>query len=229
MKALIVSDVHSNWHALSAIKENADRTFFVGDAVNYGPSPEPCVQWLHVRASLAVSGNHDYAISHDADPRCSAPYREAAEAMGRDNRAKLSTGCMDLLRGLPLTAETTFGGVRFYAVHSAPSDPLFGYYPPEVLEEQIGSIEADVILVGHTHLPFVRRVGEKWLVNPGSVGQPKDGDPRASYAVWEDGQIELRRVAYDIEATCRELATAAAPRNVVEMLQHVLRTGGDAN
>lgn len=94
-------------------------------------------------------------------------------------------------------------GVRLLCVHAVPSDPLYRYLGPDphAWEREAAGVEADVVLVGHTHIQFELRAGNTRVVNPGSVGQPRDGDPRAAYAVIEDGAVALRRVAYDVERT----------------------------
>lgn len=227
MKLLILSDVHANWPALQAIEESADAILFVGDAINYGPTPSPCVKWVKDHAAFAVCGNHDYAIPRDADPQCSELYRQAASEVGAVHRRELSPEHSDFLKGLPLTETFTVGGARFLAVHASPSNPLYGYYPPQDIESQAAGLRVDVLCVGHTHLPAVLPFQGKLLINPGSVGQPKDGDPRASYAVWEDGKAEIRRVAYDIEAACRGLDMLGVSAKTAGMLKRVLRSGGD--
>jgi diadenosine tetraphosphatase ApaH/serine/threonine PP2A family protein phosphatase len=110
-------------------------------------------------------------------------------------------------------------------------DPLYTYVRPDDRkrwEEELAKIDADILLVGHTHLPMVLRFGKRLIVNPGSVGQPRDGDPRASYAVIEDGEPRLERVAYDIEATIRALQGRGLPPAIFEHLARILRTGSVA-
>ncbi|MBM4048957.1 MAG: YfcE family phosphodiesterase, partial [Planctomycetes bacterium] len=119
-------------------------------------------------------------------------------------------------------------GMRFLAVHATPSDPLFCYLAADekLWAHEVASVQADFILVGHTHRPFVLKCGQKSVVNPGSVGQPRDGDPRTSYAVIRDGRVELRRVEYPVESTVQALEATALARPVVAQLAQVLRTGG---
>jgi len=120
-------------------------------------------------------------------------------------------------------------GHRCLACHAAPSDPLFRYLrtTEKDLEFEIAAAGSpDFLFCGHTHWPLLKRVGKTTIVNPGSVGQPKDGDPRAAYGVWEDSEIELRRVAYPIDTTVRAYARTPLPSSGIESLITVLRTGG---
>jgi putative phosphoesterase len=230
MRLLIVSDIHANIAALERIPmEGTDKIIFLGDAVDYGPRPAECVAWVHDYAAIAVRGNHDNAVGNNADPRCSPAYREMALATWELHRRLLGPEDKAFLQQLPLEAYFEFGGAQFYAVHAAPSDPLFQYLPPDITDADLAAelthVEADVVLMGHTHTPFARRAGGKMVMNPGSVGQPKGGDPRAAYAVWEDGEVFLRRVAYPVEETVRQLEEQPLPVEVLRDLVHVLRTG----
>jgi putative phosphoesterase len=226
MKILIVSDIHANWPALSAISESSDQVFFLGDAVNYGPHPTQCVEWVEGRATFAVTGNHDRAIAKNVDPHCSKPYAAAAAAVGAIHKEMLGERHKAFLAGLPLFERVSIHGTTFGLVHSSPDDPLYGYHSEAELLEVLPDLDVDVLLVGHTHLPCVRRAGKKMLINPGSVGQPKDGDPRACYAVWEDGEGSIRRAEYPVERTIQDLRAMDLTREVFELLAGTLQTGG---
>jgi protein phosphatase len=135
---------------------------------------------------------------------------------------------VDFLATRPTTAWITLGGVRFQLCHATPSDPLYTYLPPsarDAWEEEMRAVEADVLLVGHTHLPMVLRFGDKTVVNPGSVGLPRERDPRASFAIIEDGVPRLEKVEYDVEATVAALAGVGLSAPVVSALTTILRTG----
>src|SRR5581483_7516576 len=126
-------------------------------------------------------------------PRCSPRFKSLASAAGEFTNTVLSHADREFLRSLPTTATRTVQGLRFYMCHAAPLDPLFTYLGPDdpEWEAELRRIDADVLLTGHTHLPFVRRIGGRAIVNPGSLGQPKNGSPRACYATWRDGQFAL--------------------------------------
>ncbi len=232
MRFLIVSDIHGNIAALRAVVTDAgdvDAVIFLGDAVDYGPCPVECVSWVRERAVVAVRGNHDNAVAHGEDSRCSPAYRQMAEATCVLHRRLLGPEDKTFLGRLPIETYFENDGTRFYAVHAAPTDPMFKYLPEDISDEELAQevapVEAEVILLGHTHLPFVRRVGGKRVINPGSVGQPKGGDPRASYALWEDGEAVLRRAAYPVEETVKTLQAQPLPEMVIEDLMRVLGTG----
>lgn len=229
MKILITSDLHGNIEALDALfaTETYDELWVLGDLVNYGPEPEGVVRAIRERVSLVVRGNHDHAVGYDVDPRCSAPFRAMAEATRQLALKALSDDERRYLRELPLTTAAERGGQRFFLCHATPSDPLFAYCPPDSPSwtEEASAVEADVILVGHTHLPFVRQLGQRIVVNPGSLGQPKDGGPDASYAVWQDGQLDLRKVKYPVERTVAQIGRLDLPAETAAALQHLLETG----
>ena len=113
-------------------------------------------------------------------------------------------------------------------MHATPRDPLDEYLveDEEAWLTRLESVEADYVCVGHTHIPFHLDLGRVQLINPGSVGQPRDGDPRCSYAVIENGVVENRRVPYDIGATVRQMEESGVESSAVEMAENVLRSGG---
>ncbi|MGH9536223.1 MAG: metallophosphoesterase family protein [Terriglobales bacterium] len=230
MKILIVSDLHGNADALTALRERADETWVLGDLVNYGPQPNEVVEWVARNATHVVRGNHDQALGYDQDPRCSPPFRNMAAEMGRYTASVLTAENRRYLRRLPRQLTLERDGVRFYLCHAVPSDPLYGYCSAESERwaAELAATEAEVLLVGHTHTPFVRVIGGHRVVNPGSLGQPKTGGPEACYAVWENGAVALRRLAYPWDETASKLRAAPVGAEVREDLIAVLRTGRPA-
>jgi len=227
LRILILSDLHANLEALQAIAEECDELWVLGDLVDYGPDPAAVIELVRRRAALVVRGNHDHAVGFDVDPVCSPAFRAMAEQTRRYSLAVLSEADRAYLRGLPLTAVREVAGVRFHLSHALPSQPLYPYCGPDSDRwvEEAERVEADVLLTGHTHLPFVRQIGCRLVVNPGSVGQPKHGRVEASYAVWEDGRIELRAAAYDVETTAAKIRAMPQSDVVREQLVPVLCTG----
>jgi diadenosine tetraphosphatase ApaH/serine/threonine PP2A family protein phosphatase len=147
-------------------------------------------------------------------------------------RPRLTQEALAYLASLPLAAAIDWGGRTLTMVHATPRDPLFEYLSGDATEERwrqaLGPVveDSDLVLVGHTHLPFVRQVGRVTIVNPGSLGQPKDGDPRACYAVVDDGEIELGRVPYDVDAAVARLMGLGLSQPEKAQLARVLRSGG---
>ena len=227
MRILIVSDIHGNYDALSSIDETYDEMWVLGDLVNYGPEPAAVIDFVRMKAAVVVSGNHDYAIGFNQDPRCSERFRKMAQGMQRFTNTVLGFGDKDFLRSLPRQACRRRGDTSFFLCHALPSDPLYGYchaQSPRWLKE-IDNVSANIILVGHTHLPSVRVIGSRVVVNPGSLGQPKNGRPQASYAVWEDEKIELKSFSYPADAVAAKLQALPVPASLRDELSAILRTG----
>ncbi len=225
MRILIASDFHANLEAVRALPESHDERWVLGDLVNYGPNPCEVIEFVRTHASLAVRGNHDHAAGYNWDPKCSERFRCRAEETGRYTRAVIAKDQREFLRSLPLTAERWVGGVRFSLCHAAPPDPLYEYRAPDspLWDAEIERASADVLLVGHTHLPFCRRLGSRMAVNPGSVGQPKHGFARVCYALWEDGQVRLEAVEYPVEETVGKIRALPVSPEVRDELIAVLR------
>lgn len=230
MKLLVVSDIHANWPALQAIREEADAVVCLGDIVSYGPFPQECLAWVRERATYIVRGNHDTALAYGVDPQAAGFKRRLALATLAHHRRVIGKEDVAWLRGLPTEVRFRFDDYSFHAMHASPTDHLFSYrltpdLPDEELKKEVEAVRADLVLLGHTHLPMSRGAWTKVVLNPGSVGQPLDGDPRASYAVIQDGAAEIRRVAYDIEATVAGIRDMGFAEDVVEALIAILRTG----
>jgi putative phosphoesterase len=230
MRILIVSDIHANPWALAAVERQAgavDHIICAGDTVNYGPDPRAAIAWLRERGAITVRGNHDHAVAFKADPQASPAKQALAVAMADWTRAQLDPSDLVWLSRLPVRLQWEIGGVRFAVIHATPIDPLYDYrLTPRssdgIFDQVAREVQADVLVLGHTHLPLVRRHGDLQIVNPGSLGQPLDGDARAPYAVWDDGMIHTRRAEYNrkpaLEAIDRLPLDAAVRKDLAEML-----------
>lgn len=229
MKIVIVSDIHSNFDALSGLREGYDELWVLGDLVNYGPEPAPVVDYIRSKAALVVRGNHDNSIGFNQDPRCSAAFRDMAEATRRFTDSVLNSGHKHYLRNLSLYEVTTRRDTRFYLCHAVPSDPLFSYCAAssDQWATEVENLSADILLVGHTHVPFVRSVGQCLVVNPGSLGQPKTGSPEACFAVWEDGKMELKSYPYPVEWAVAKVQALPIASSLRDDLSRILRTGNN--
>jgi len=230
MRLLVLSDIHGNWPALQAIEEDTDAVVCLGDMVSYGPFPHECIAWVQERAAHVLRGNHDTALAFHADPNAAGFKRELARATLAVHRRTLSGYAMDWLRSLPTQVRFRFDDHSFHLFHASPSNHLYSYrltpqLPEEELKKEVQGVQADLLCVGHTHLPMVRRAWRTVILNPGSVGQPLDADPRASYAVVQDGVAEIRRVPYDIETTIAGIRKMELSIEVAEALIGILRTG----
>ncbi len=230
MKILVISDIHGNLAALDAVREKADMVFCLGDIVNYGPYPSACIARIKGLTDKVVRGNHDNAIGRDMDCGCSVKYKELSDAGKIFTKSVLHADEKNFLGNLPTTLHQEIEGKGFLFSHGSPCGDMYKYLRPDVSDEQLKSelkdIKADVVFIGHTHLPMVRVIHGTIVINPGSVGQPRDGIPHVSYAIWEDGHIEIKRVCYDIEATVKGLQATNIPSGQISMLTKILREGG---
>jgi len=227
LKILIISDLHGNLEAIEALPKDFDQLWVLGDLVNYGPDPSAAIEYVREHAAMVVRGNHDQAAGFGDDPKCSARFRKMAEETCRYTRSILREDELRYLRRLPLKAGCEVAGEHFLLCHAAPSNPLYEYRPPDssLWSDAGAETWSDVLLVGHTHLPFERRFGSKMVINPGSTGQPKHGRPEACYAVWQDRKVSLASVQYDLERTVKKLRALPLPTDVIDDLAYVLRNG----
>ncbi|MCQ6962525.1 metallophosphoesterase family protein [Methanolobus chelungpuianus] len=205
MKLLVISDIHGNMEALNAVMEvRHDEVICLGDIVDYGASPGECIDLLERQGIPMVMGNHDNAVAFRMDCGCGYRYKHLSQSTREYTWKVLSDRQLEFLRKLPFSLTRMEKGVKLYFTHGSPLS-FYDYIRPDTPEElirgYIKGLDADFIFVGHSHTPFVRKVGDVTLVNPGSVGQPRDGDTRASCAVFdtETMQAEIIRVGYDME------------------------------
>ncbi|MGC9112527.1 metallophosphoesterase family protein [Acidilobus sp.] len=239
-KLLVLSDAHGNPYALRAVigSESYDEVLFLGDAVDYGPRPGEVIDVLRSVGARAVMGNHDNALVHGVDCMCGEETHWVS-VFFRENYTKrlVSDGDLALIASWPERLELDLGRMgRSLAVHGSPSSPLYGYIYPWLDDDSVkkmltrslrlspptgGRLDYSLYLVGHTHYQFVRRIGGSLLVNPGSVGQPRDGDPRAAYAVidTENGEVELKRAKYDASLVVRDLEALGVPEPYMSALK----------
>jgi len=227
MRILLVADIHANWPALSAVDEPHDVCFCLGDLVDYALEPAPCIEWVRKKATHIVRGNHDHGVAQNVAVQGRGGFKYLTGVTRSLTRERLAPEDMRYLSRLPITRMVTVEETRFLLVHGSPRDPLDEYAPAdlEFWKRRLENVEADVVCVGHTHQPYVLEVGEKLVINPGSIGQPRDGDPRASYAVIENFRVELKRIEYPVETTIRQIQESPLPDQAKEMLAEVYRTG----
>jgi diadenosine tetraphosphatase ApaH/serine/threonine PP2A family protein phosphatase len=233
MRCAILADIHANLAALEAVlddigkKGGVDETWCLGDIVDYGPDPHPCLEIVRRLAPVCIAGNHDLAAIGRVDTGYFNP--DAAVAT-RWTSAQLTPDEVAYLDGLPLTLERE----GFTLVHGSPRDPIWEYiFSAGIAAGNFDYFSTPYCLVGHTHAPAVFRLDKdgsclpaglspgiglalghiRMIINPGGVGQPRDGDPRASYAIYESEGRVLRvyRVPYDIQTTQDRIMAAGLP------------------
>ncbi len=228
MRILLLADIHSNWPALAAIDEEFDACFFLGDLVDYATDPVPCLEWIQKHATRWIRGNHDHSVAQRVVVRPAGTFRQISAAMRHHHFEVMSDEHLTWLAQMPVTEHVACGGHRFLLVHASPRDPLDEYVDESVEQWRIrlDHVDVDFVCVGHTHIPMQLDVDGTTVVNPGSVGQPRDGDARAAYAVIEDGVVEFHRVAYDIDRTVAHMRESGIDPQVVDQTESVLRNGG---
>jgi putative phosphoesterase len=228
MRICIISDLHANLEAFAALPRDYDELWVLGDLDNYGPDPAATIDFVRSHASMVIRGNHDHSVGFAADCGCSPRFLTMAEATRDYTIATLSKTDKQYLRQLPTSARREVEGTIFFLCHATPANLLYEYRPsdsPLWDQAEEASTGANVILAGHTHLQFSRRYGERIIVNPGSLGQSKAGNPLARYAIWENGHFELKAREYPVETTAKKIMVMPIPDDVKLDLIHVLRTG----
>ena len=236
----IVADIHSNLAAFEAVLGDmgtVDALWCLGDLVGYGPEPNECIELLRRHQHLCVMGNHDAVAIGELDISAFNP--SAAEAAQWTAR-QLTERSIQFLSALPY--DQTEG--PFTLVHGSPRQPIWEYITHESrAAANFGHFSTPACLVGHTHAPALFELqgpgdrvfgrvpgpGDKevvgnarFIANPGSVGQPRDGDPCAAYAIYdsEEGTLEWRRVAYPIEVTQQKMREAGLPARLIERIEY---------
>lgn len=225
MKLLILSDIHGNWPALEAVlaaEPDHDGVVCCGDLVDYGPHPVECLRWVARHVRHLARGNHDNALGFDEDCQCLGSFREFSLATRSWHRTLVAGEDRQFLRTAPLIDWFKWDGRYFRIAHATPQGGLFEYLSMDEWGEWIDGVEADFVLLGHTHVQGMRTFGATTVVNPGSVGLARDARGKACYAVYEDGRVELRQLAYDVERTVAALRAAPLSRRVVDGLARVL-------
>jgi putative phosphoesterase len=210
----IVADIHSNLPALQVVleqisREGVDQIICAGDIVGYGPYPNQVIDQIRKLDIIAIQGNHDRAVlSRDS----SNMNIQAQDAIWWtiDN---LEQEGHDYLSGLSSKRSFIWNGLNIAIYHGSPrSDDE--YIPEEGADDELLELaKADFLVLGHTHVPFVKSLDKGTIINPGSVGQPRDGDPRASLTIYDHRlrRFEVKRLAYDIDAVAEAMRSNGLP------------------
>lgn len=228
-RILFISDIHGNLDALKAVVGGIryDEAVCLGDLVDYGPEPAECIDWVRRNCTVTVRGNHDNAVALKVDCGCSYVYKHLSVATREYTWVSISDDDMAFLRGLPMLVEKEVDGVRLTLTHGSPKS-FFDYIYPDTpaarLEELTEGIRGDYLAVGHTHKPCILRAKGMTIINPGSVGQPRDGDTRASCLLLDTSAREagIVRFAYDIDGVCKKIR---AKMPVADELEAILKRG----
>jgi len=231
MKLAIISDIHSNLEALIALERylsalDVDEIISLGDIVGYGADPNPCIDFIRANVAISVRGNHDAAVT---DPSLINFFTQRAAVAARWTIGQLTPDNLRYLVSLPLIKEAydcTF-------VHSSPSQPDEWEYLTHHLHVRsvFPFFSTPLCFIGHTHIPalfgeetLVTSIerGKKYVINPGSIGQPRDGDPRSCFGILDTAEwtFTLTRVEYDVNAAATKIIRAGLPRVLAERLYY---------
>lgn len=227
MKVLVIADIHANWAALSAIREDFDVCLCLGDLVDYGPNPKPCIDWVRKNCAHVVRGNHDHGVAQLVPAFGDSGFRYLSAVTRPLMIERLGVEDRRWLGRLPVTRYLRIDAYRILMVHATPRDPLDEYLfqDKQAWQRRVEHLEVDLVCVGHTHHQFAMDVGSAIVLNPGSVGQPRDGDARAAYAIIQDGKIELRRIDYPVEETIQEIQALPIPDKAKLLSTSIFRSG----
>ncbi len=244
MRCAIITDIHGNLTAFKAVLKDieqqgeVEKLWCLGDIVGYGPDPHECIELLSQTNHTCVAGNHDLAAIRKVSISKFNP--DAATACNWTAR-QLTPDDIKYLENLPTIIEED----DFTLVHGSPREPIWEYITSTaVARENFSYFKTKYCLIGHSHVPLVFSFSEegeyastafipgislalgksKLIINPGGVGQPRDGDPRASYAIYdsETNQVKLYRVDYDVRSTQDRMVAAGLPIRLVVRLSQGL-------
>ncbi len=242
MRYAIIADIHANLAAFLAVlvdiqhRGEVEEVWCLGDIVGYGPDPHQCIELLRQTNHICVAGNHDLAAIGKID---TSEFNPDAAAACQWTAKQLTPRDIDYLNGLLLVIERG----DFTLVHGSPREPIWEYVLSiSGAKENFAYFKSKFCLIGHSHMPLVFRYGEtgscsfnqfstntelvlgkdRLIINPGAVGQPRDGDPRASYAIYdsETEQVKLYRVSYDMGVTQAKMVEQRLPMRLVARLSH---------
>ncbi len=213
----VISDVHANMEALDAVLKEAGglELYCLGDLVDYGAEPNEVISTVKARGAKCILGNHDAAaLTGDV-----SLFSVKAAMSSKWTSRMLTVDSFDYLRRLPQEMRVMIGSKEVYFVHGTPDDRLWEYADPrthsDLFGHYLGKLRVSMIGLGHTHIPYVWKGTEGVVFNPGSVGQPRDGDPRASFALLTvegtDVRVEIRRASYDLEEAASKIREAGLP------------------
>jgi diadenosine tetraphosphatase ApaH/serine/threonine PP2A family protein phosphatase len=239
VRCLVVSDIHANLVALEAVLADApefDEVWCLGDLVGYGPDPNECVERLSDLPHICLAGNHDWAALGRLDLDT---FNTDARIANTWAQSELKPAVREYLSQLPTHMQKN----GFYMAHASPREPVWEYIlEPNAAHANFSYFDTPTCLVGHTHIPVVfvldeeggrcatmlppfpdplKLGGHRMIINPGSVGQPRDADPRAAYAILDVDEMvfEFRRVAYSIFITQERMRARGLPRRLIERLE----------
>ncbi len=242
MRYAILGDIHANLAAFTAVlddikrRDEVEKVWCLGHVVGYGPDPHECIELLRQTSHVCVAGNHDWAAIGKID---TADFNPDAATACHWTAQQLDSADVEYLGNLPLLIQED----DFTMVHGSPREPIWEYLiSTSLARENFACFKSQFCLVGHSHRPMMFSYDEdgvcsskrfltdvrlalgrdRLIINPGGVGQPRDGDPRASYAIYdsETRLVRLYRVVYDVRSTQDKMVKSGLPMNLVARLAY---------
>ncbi len=234
MKLAIFGDIHGNLEALEtafrAVDGRVDKIFHLGDLGGYAPFVNEVVDFLVARGIGGIQGNYDDAVANDREHcgcRYEDPVQEKMTTVSFEwTKSHVTPRTQEYLKGLPASLKLSAGGRKILLFHAAPHKNNIYWYedrPERFFQEMGGKTDAEILVYGHTHKPYRKDFGGKVFINAGSVGKPKDGDPRACVTLIEITPdavtTEFLRVEYDVEKTAAAILEYGLPEYFAERLR----------
>jgi putative phosphoesterase len=232
MKIALIGDIHSNIHALTAVmahakKRGVQRFINTGDFVGYGAFPDEVVQAIRDSDTISIRGNYDQKVLEFKEKK--KKWRDSKHDLKwlafEYAWKNLSKGSRRYLRSLPLEQDLKLKRFKIHLTHGSPAsdeEPLTPKTPIKRLKELNRMLDTDLVICGHSHQPFTRQAGPVLYINPGSVGRPDDGDPRASYAILSIKgklpKVKFFRVKYKVKAAAEAIAERDLPHAFCQMI-----------
>jgi len=229
MKIAVISDIHDNLFALEAVLAHAEslgvkRFWCLGDYVHFNAYPQEVIKTIRKLDLVSIHGNIDRAVLSVKDKKLEE-MTDNEKLLSWTNQ-RLSKKSIRFLADLPDSLPVKLKGYRFLLTHGSPvalDDPIYTDTPDDRLRELSAMTRADVILCGHTHKPFIREVDNRIFINPGSVGKPIDGDPRASYCVLtvKKGSLTIDhyRIEYEVEKAIEAMRQTDLPELYIRTIE----------
>ncbi len=226
MKIALLADIHANLEAFQSVindikKQAIDEILCSGDLVNYNANPNETLELIKKNEIVSCLGNHDFNAVSPVELTQFTPEMQKALLW---TSKQLTSSSKEILSKLPKTINLNLDGRNIFIVHGSPENQLWDYVFPNtaenILEGYLEKTKADILVLGHTHIPMIRRIKGKLIINPGSVGQPRDFRPEASYCILEtlNMRASIIRVPYDVRSTAFKIIANNLPRYFADRL-----------
>lgn len=226
MRVAVLSDIHANLHALEAVWEDIrsqspDAIYCLGDLVGYGAFPNEVIEFVRSHKIPTIMGNYDEAVGFDLHD-CGCVFADTEkDCVGKESllwtRQVTTEANKKILQAMPVLFRIDENTPRLLLVHGSPrkmNEYLYEDRPEATFQQIVKIAGTDILVFGHTHIPYKKQVKKTLLINTGSVGKPDDGDPRAGYMLLKlgkKGEVQFRRVEYDVSAAVRAISQAGLP------------------